>query len=432
MDHVLVGMHSTKEKGIKLDYTIIFVLSLFFFNETIRSIFSIKYGWVNYPLLFFGFLFVTRSLFLKHNVRLVLLFVVTAFSIIVLINTFFLNKGIGYVLMTISNFLLPLFLLTVKINEEDALISLRKFLKFFNIFIFILLVLGIFDYLSHSYIQLLLAKTLFRQNDLGKLILLEHNWGIYRYYSIFGHPLTNAKYFLMFFIMNSIYTKYDRPMINGFLLSALTVLGLLLSGSKTAFVLGVFLIIFLSPIKKNKWFYIMVIILTGVSLLNTSLFQDNLKQRFILGIESGDITSGRNELLKSLIESDIEKPPLFLGGGSGYSREVALSLNGNIYNFEYPLIMLAYDYGIFGMLTIYFCIFIYPIVSFIKNKKYYTLILFCALALMINTNNGIANLNSDALSSFCFTTLILINLGSEPLKKTQNKKLESCSCQIHQ
>ena len=420
-DHSL--HYTAKEEGIRLNYTIIFLLSLFFFNETVRSIFDEKLGWVNLPFLIFGFLFVVRSLLLKGNVRPILLFVVITFSFIVLTNTFFLNKNIGYILMTVSNFLLPLFLLTIKINEEDVLVSLRKFLKFFNIFIIILLGLGIFDYLSHSYIQLLLAKTLFSQNHLGELILLEHNWGIYRYYSIFGHPLTNAKYFLMFFIMNSIYAKYDKLMINGYLLSVLTTLGLLLSGSKTALVLGMLLIIFLNPIKRNKWFYIMAIILVGISLLNTSLFQDNLKQRFIQAVELGDITTGRNELLKRLIESDVERPTLFLGGGSGYSREVALSLNGNIYNFEYPFIMLAYDYGILGMLIIYFCIFIYPIFSFIKNKKYYTLILFLALAIMINTNNGIAELSSDALSSFCFVTLILMNLGSEPLKKKHNKKI---------
>ncbi|MBB5355395.1 hypothetical protein HNR43_001367 [Anoxybacillus mongoliensis] len=423
MNHVL-DMHYAKEKGVKLNYTVIFVLSLFFFNETIRSIFSVKYGWVNYLFLIFGFLFVTRSLFLKSNARFVLLFVVTTFSATVLTNTFFLNRGVGYFLMTISNFLLPLFLLSAKIDEEDALVSLRIFLKFFNVFIIILLGLGIFDYLSHSSIQLLLAQTLFRQNELGDLILLEHSWGIYRYYSIFGHPLTNAKYFLIFFIMNSIYAKYnDKLMINGYLLSIVTILGLLLSGSKTALVLGVFLIIFLNPIKKNKWFYVISVILVAVSFLNTSLFQDNLKQRFIQGIESGDITTGRNELLKLWIKKDIEKPSLFIGGGADYSREIVKKINGNINSFEYPFIMLAYDYGILGMLTIYFCIFIYPIFSLIKNKKYYILMLFLVLSLMINTNNGIANLGSDSLSSFCFITLIIMNLGSGPLKKKHSKKI---------
>lgn len=409
-------------KGIKLNYAILFTISLFFLNETVRSVFNEKLGNVNVLFFIFGTMFLLRSLTVKGKIRYFIFYITLSFSAVVLTNTFFLDKNASYYLMIVSNLLLPIFLLCIKVDKEQSLLALRNSLKVFNVFIAILLVLGVIDYLSHSYIQLFLSRTLFNGLEIGTLIQWENITGIYRYYSIFGHPLMNAEYFLIFFIMNNVYAKHDKQLINGYFISFMTILGLVLSGSKTALVLGIVLVAFFSKMKRNKWFYILLLSGAFVIFLNSSLFQDNLKMRYVQGMESGDLTTGRNELLKTLVSTDGERPQFILGGGAGNSREVAKSLNGNITNFEYPSIMLAYDYGILGFLAIYLCVFIFPAIHFIRKKSFYTLFLFLILSLMVNTNNGIANLNSDALSVFCFMTFLLINLDKEPVRIIEKKK----------
>lgn len=408
-------------KGIKLNYAIIFVLSLFFLNETTRGIFlKGQYQFVNFPFIIFGFIFFTRKFFIKREIRFPVIVVVLAFFLLFLANSLVLKSSISYTLMYIGNLFLPMLLLGIKIEEDQAIISLRKFIIFFNTLIYILLILGVIDYLSNSYLQLFMAKTIFSGSEIGNLILTENRWGIYRYYSIVGHPLKNAEYFLIFLIMNNVYARYKKPLINRYLVSFITILGLLICSSKTALILGLVLVTFFSGIKKKKWIYLMILGFIYLAFFNSSLFQENLKIRYLEGIKSGDLSTGRNDLIQILINSGGELPKLLIGGGSGYSRLVAEQLNGNIHNFEYPVIMLAYDYGIVGMILIYFCMFVYPAYRLIREKNYYNFFLFFSLALMVNSNNGIANIGSDILSSFCFITLILINIQGKSVNKETN------------
>jgi hypothetical protein len=404
-----LNLKANDKYRININFAWFFVIFSFVLTETVRGIFSERLGWMNLPFLL-CFLFYYAIAVKKGRIKLPILTMVLTFSALVLLNTFFLHKGITYTQMTIANLLAPLFMLSIIISQEQALSILKTVLKILNGLIVILTILGVIDYLTQSSLQLLLASTIFSGTQIGDLITTENSWGIYRYYSIIGHPLINAKYYLTFFILNIIYATYAKPIMPRFLVSTITMIGLVLSGSKTALILGLVLIIFFNGLKRRKAFYLFLTVIALTIFFNTSLFQDNLKMRFVQGMEYGDITSGRNILFNQLLESDIEKPSLIVGGGADYSRKIAYSLNGNIFNFEYPFIMLAYDYGIFGMFIIYFCLFLYPIFLFVKRKKYYILFLFLILSLMVNSNNGIANLGSDSLIQLCFINLILINL----------------------
>lgn len=399
-------------KGFKMNFAWIFAVALFVLNENVRSIFSEEMGWVN--IIFFATcICFCLTAIRKRNVRLSIFFIVIFYSIFVLINTAILHKSLSYIIMTLANLIAPMFLLSIKIKHELAIKYLNTVLKILNIVIILLTIIGIFDYVTHSSVQLFLANTVFNGTQFSALISTENSWGVYRYYSIIGHPLTGAKYYLIFFILNNIYSKYERSMINNYLVSIITMTGLFLSGSKTALALGLILVLFFSDFKKNKIVYFLLIVGAMTVLFNTALFENNLKIRYMQGLEFGDMTSGRNVLLKELFSSTIEKPNLFLGGGADYSRLIAESLGGSIHNFEYPVFMLAYDYGIFLTMIMYFLILIYPVIKLKREKKYYILFLFLLLSVMINTNNGIANLGSDSMSQVCFIIFILINLGKE-------------------
>ncbi|KKO51013.1 hypothetical protein [Paenibacillus sp. DMB20] len=406
----LGNMTGTGNGNVRL--ILLVAVFIFFLTDTARSILiNDQFSYYNFPFLLAGTVFLIRAA-VRNSVNYGILYVVFAFSVILYTYSYlFTNYTLAVILQTVISVTLPLFLIGVKVPKPELMQALRIVILLFNALIFLLLGVGVADFLTGGSIQLLMANTIYNGLELGDLIRVERALGIYRYYSFVGHPLANAHYFLVFFILNHIYAKHDRFLLKKMAVTFMTMLGLLLSGSKTGLVLGLFLVIFCSGMKRNRVFYFAGIIAIIVVLFNTPLFEENIKQRFLGGIQSGDITSGRNELLQTLANSRADRPGLLLGGGAGYSREVAKSLNGNIFNFEYPLIMLAYDYGIAGTAIIYFLILIYPVYVLIRNKSYYELVLFIVLSALANSNNGLANLGSDALAQLCFTFFIFRNLG---------------------
>lgn len=404
--------HENSARNVKL--IILVAISIFFLTDTTRSIFiNDQFSYYNVPFLLVGTIFLLRTLG-QHTVHFGILYVVFAFSVIWYTYSYlFTNYSISLIIQTLISVSLPLFFIGIKVHKQELMKALRIVLLLFNMLIVLLLGVGVIDFLSGGSVQLWMASTIYNGVELGELIHVERAIGVYRYYSFVGHPLANAHYFLMFFILNHIYAKHDRFLLHKMLITFVMMFGLILSGSKTALVLGLFLVLFCSRMKKNKLLYYIGLVVIIVVLFNTPLFENNIKQRYLSGIQSGDITSGRNELLQTLVNSRADHPDLLLGGGSGYSREVARSLNGNIFNFEYPLIMLAYDYGITGTAVIYFLILFYPAFVLVRNRNYYEFILFMILTALANSNNGLANLGSDALAQLCFVFFVFRNLGNK-------------------
>ncbi|MGG3445507.1 hypothetical protein CN327_08350 [Bacillus cereus] len=400
------------QREFTLNYSAIFCIALFVLNETTRKMIDPAISAVNILFFVFGGIYVFKSV-LNKRMSPTIFFIVVMFSLLVILNlTLVWSYPTRYTLFTFCNLLIPLLLVGIKIKYEQALEALKVFLRIFNFFIILLFLSGIIDVLTKSGIQLALAATVFKGKELDLLIIKENLSGIYRFYSFAGHPLTNAKYFLIFYIMNKVYAKKVGYLMNRYLITLITMVGLVLCGSKTALVLFVILLIFYSDVKKHKFLYYIGIASLLLVIYNSDLFEDNLKQRFVEGFTSGNISSGRNDLLELLVNSSsAELPGFFYGGGANSSREMALELGGGASNFEYPLIMLAYDYGILGTLIIYICIFFYPIYVFWRNKDFYIMVNFIFLTLMINSNNSIANLSSDYMAQHCFLILLLINIS---------------------
>lgn len=415
--------HFNSDKTIVGKYAVIFFICLFFFNETTRGLMPGKSGYVNVLYLVVGSIFLIKHL-VKKQINFIVFFIVSLFSAIVLMNgKISLNYSTVNIVLTITSLILPLLFICIRVNREEAIAILGRFLKWFNILITILLVVGMTDYVTNSSIQMFLASTIFQGKWMDDLIRLENSTGIYRYYSFIGHPLTNARYFLVFFILNNIYVRNSNQyLLNRYFIIIVTLLGLVLSGSKTAMLLGVLLIIFCSNITKYKWFFYTIVIIFLFVFYNTPLFQENLMQRYADGVSKGDLSTGRNEMIELLIDKGGELPNIFLGGGYGYSRMVAKSLNGGILNFEYPSIMLAYDYGYFNTIIIYICILIYPIIIFLKYRDILSLFSFIALTVMVNGNNGLANLDGDSMAQLCFIVLIMKSISQRKIQNYPNKE----------
>lgn len=392
-------------------------ISVFFLTENIRSIFvNEQFGYYNVIFMAIGGFLLLRFI-RKQDVNFAVTYIVVAFTVIWSSYSYlFLHYSFMRLLQTVISLCLPLFFVGIQVKREVMLTALRVFLLCFNLLILLLLIVGTADFLSGGSIQIYMANTIYSGLEMGDLIRLERTFGIYRFYSFMGHPLTNAQYFLTFFILNHVYARSRKFLLNKYLITMMTMLGLLLSSSKTALILGVFLIVFCSNVKKNKLLYYLGIMIIMIAVLKTPLFENNLMQRYIIGMESGDITSGRNDLLGVWMNSRVEMPGVLFGGGIGHSRAVAESLNGNIFNFEYPLIMLAYDYGITGTALLYLLILLYPVIVLLRGRQYYEFVLYLVLTVMANSNNGLANLGSDALAQLVFLFFIIRNTGTPRAK----------------
>ncbi|NLD46448.1 MAG: hypothetical protein GX660_04515 [Clostridiaceae bacterium] len=403
-----------KIKKITLFLILVVAMSVYIFDEAVRLIFvpeNISY--LN-PLYCASAAIVSVIFIFNRRFNYLNLYLAVLFFGMTMINSYFLGKNTTYMLLVFQAFCMPLFFTCIKLGHGDIKYVLDKFLNIFNVCIILVIILGVIDYITNSSIQLFLADRLFN-GELSDLIYREHGMGIYRYYSILGHPLTTVKFFLVYLVLNLIYNRYFESKINVYILSFTASVGFVLSGSKSALILGGILV-FTSGffIRKNKALYFTLIAIVSILLTSTPLFQENILQRFYQGIESGDLSTGRNELIYRLLEDSSEKPNLVLGKGSGYSRVVAKSLGGGALNFEYPIIMLPYDFSILGTLIIYIIIFIIPVTKFIRNKSYFLLYIFIILFLYENGNNGISSV-SDSLGRFIFVIFTLTNL-SEYLK----------------
>ncbi|WP_368993503.1 hypothetical protein NSQ45_16825 [Caldifermentibacillus hisashii] len=408
-----------KERIITLNYPLLFFVFIFLINENLRLIIKplSRIGYTNIFILIFGLIFLILKFNKKnYNKRsLIIVTITSSFLIFTYINVLSSGQNRGTIFFTICSIIIPLLFIPIKINKEELLNSFSRFLNYFNILIFIILLLGILDYLLNSRIQLFLAKTIFQGSSIANSIYYEQFLNQYRYYSILGHPLTTVRYFIYFFIFNGIYNIECKEKLNYFTLSLITFIGAILCGSKSAFIIVIFLILFFLPTKNIK-LKLVTFVLTFIILiitLNLSFFEDNLKQRFLDSIKSGDISTGRNQLLIDWYNSDIKRPGLLFGDGTGSSVEIAMSLKSSANNFEYPILMFFYDYGIIFTILIFITLFIYPTIFLLKQRKLLILVYYLSIFTFLNTNNAFANFGSDALAQLCFAIMVVINISAK-------------------
>lgn len=390
------------------------IISIFILNEIPRIMLLKKFLSIDTQsnIWLINVLFILSSALLliyyskKRALSIRINFIIFLIEGIIFANTLFGNISIDSFILFVISYMIPLVFISINIDNIDEIVKL--FLKLLNVMIILLTIYGIIDYFTQGSLQLFIADN-FAYGEFQLLIYDEHGY-IYRMYSFLGHPLANANLYLIFFSLNKIYNKYYKTFYNDYILLIITIIGLILSGSRAALILACFLFVFCSGVKRHKWAYYALLAVSLGILFNTSLFQNNLLKRFEYGVKNDDISSGRNTVLKEIIALGV-KPNLIISEGSGYSREITQNAMTGAENFEYPPIMLAYDYGIIEASLIYFIIFIYPLIIFIKNHNYYIFFNYLALFLYANSNNGLANLGGEAMAIFCFIVMLLVNIS---------------------
>lgn len=409
----MAGAHNTgltKPEEATVNLLLGLAFSLFLFSQTTRSMFNhsnLNLS-INVLFAFFGILTI-GILLLKECIDLRVILITLAFAGVVLISVVAAGKSFSQLLKVTVSMLLPFLITGFRLTRPVFESFFKKFMKALNVVCIILFIIGIFDYLSGAVIQTYCAQHNVYDIEFTNLILMERLYGVYRYYSFLGFPLTTAWYFLIFYALNIMYNRYFGKMLNEYLVILITLVGLVLCGSRTALVIGLFLLIFLNNRKhKSSFFLLLSTLSAGLAL--TPLFQNNLMKRFMIGMDSGDFSGGRNEAFLRVVNGYVNQPPIFNGGGISYSRQITLGMGGLINSFEYPLLMFAYDWGIMGTILIYTLILIIPGLICIKNKSYFLLMLFGVIFLYMNGHNDIANY-TDYLGQLCFFAMIIVNMS---------------------
>lgn len=342
---------------------------------------------------------------LRENFNVTLLFFWAMGFLFCLLTFYKASLGFHGISTVLFCYMFPLLIIGINLKKEELTIIFNKCLSLLNTVVCILMVLGIFDYITKGSFQLFLLKYGFFNERYVELVKMESAGGTYRYYSLFGHPLRTAQLFLTFFILNNIFNKYFYTKMNPFIVSVITLIGVTLSNSKTGVLLSLILILFFnsSQSKKGKRIYWFLSLVMLIFLLSSQFFGSTVLKR----VSAADLSGGRNDLVHALINGTIEKPG-FLGGGTNFSLKVSSTGDSGATSFEYPLIMFSYDLGIGPTLFLYIILLIYPLYKLIMYRNYYLAFMLIILSLDVNSYNGLTNVG-DFMLQLSFVIFLTLN-----------------------
>ncbi|MCF0147974.1 MAG: hypothetical protein HUJ77_06195 [Clostridium sp.] len=270
--------------------------------------------------------------------------------------------GISDLIRVIVGFIAPLIIFLLDYTEIRMNLIFPKIVKSFNVFIFI-------AFISQAIMSIKIGRT-------GGII---------------GHPLTAGWYYGIFIGFNIIYYKYFKSKGDFLILLdvSIALTGTVLAAGRISLFICILLSIVytFSCCKKRSIPYLILPILM-VGFLSTPIVNEYIWAKFKETASWGDVSNGRLLGIREMIF--FKKYPNFLfGRGIGYSNYVSQYIFG-VVNFENPILMFAYDYGILNLLLIITIIFINPIRLMLRSKNYLVSMIYMCILIIPFTYNGLA------------------------------------------
>lgn len=331
------------------------------------------------------------------------------------------KNSITTILRNLSMIIMPLYLLTIKINKFEFKEIIINILKILNLFIIIIFIIGIVDPIINFSIMKFFGEYL--TPELSKWINKNTTMIGYRYTSYMGHPLFTKELFIYFFALNNAYYhKFKEQLLNKYLLIVISLVGVLLTGSKSGIMLIMVCILANVILEKN------ILSIISSFLIVTTTYFVGLFNNVILRLQSGSLTTGRAEGWEYIEELGFLKKQFFLGYGENLSVIVSNVVGKSIATagLEYPLRILLYKYGIVCMLMISSIIFIYPLIHLIKNKEFYLLFILSIKIVDVNLYNGLIFKADNMIMYILFVYLLIglsnIKINNKDMEKICNEK----------
>lgn len=343
-----------------------------------------------------------NSLKIKNTTSTIIINMVFFIVIVLYLISVSLSNSLTHPLHYFVVVVLPItFSLLVRMPYDEIVEFFRIWIRYLNVCIFLILICTVID----LFLGLKASQFFASFYNLQNLKLLVSYGRIITY---MGHPLLTAELVLQFFIMNFLYNRFISKNTKNEKFIILISLFLMASTvSKSGSILLVILFILLYFNKSNfKWLVLTFII--GVVMYNAGLF-DSVRERLLISVLMGDITTGRNSSLIYLINAKQLSFNFFSGRYLNSLDETMIAA------LEYPILRWAYQIGIlfsFFMSTLFFII---PLLKLTRKWNFQLIISTLAIIVMYNLSNGLASINDDALIySICI--FIIINLRQLDLR----------------
>ena len=348
----------TKEKIIMYLFFMIVIMS-----QGVREILNniTKTSIFNYHLI--PIIFILLMLFSKSN-KLSVRNLVLIFSIIGFIGIGFIayRYSISQLIRTIIGFIIPLFILLINYKDIDTKYLLPQIVKIFNIFISITFV-----------IQVIMS---IKEGRSGGLV---------------GHPLTSGWYYGIFISLNCIYYKYFKYKKDIFIIKDIFIalIGTVLASGRISLIIVLILsLLYAINCCRNKAIPYVIVPILIIGFLFTPIVDKYIWEKFRETASWGDVTNGRLLGIREMRFFNVY-PKFFIGKGVGYSNYISQYLF-EVVNFENPIIMFSFDYGIITVIMLLLVTFISPIINFIRGRKFLLAINFTAIFIIPFTYNGLA------------------------------------------
>lgn len=315
--------------------------------------------------------------------------------------------------LSICQNLLPLFLVLYRMDEENRQKAVRFALLLFDIFMILFFLLGIEEFFNGRRFLIFIRDFLqTRGYDPAELTRYIADG---RVASIWGHPLTTALLFNLFFSVNLAYGYYYVKNWQRYVLPLFTVsfLGVLMASSKTGF--AVCILLLLAAFWKQKKYYVLAVPVILILYFSGAL--NGLIRRF----ETTSLTTGRMENLLRYFEMGTNRIMWFTGNGSN----ALYSSNPDFYvraGFEFPEIMFAYDFGIVFSIVTMGGLFLYCACRFLARRQWLAFSCYVLLFAQISTYNGYSLRNQDICLLFNGYTMMMLNMASGRQKNTDIKE----------
>ncbi|WP_099345854.1 hypothetical protein [Clostridium tertium] len=314
------------------------------------------------------------------------------FSIIGFIGIGFIANrySISQLIRTTIGFILPLLMLLINYKDVDTNYLLPKILKTFNIFINITFLIQ---------------------------IIMSIKYG--RTGGIVGHPLTSGWYYGIFISLNCIYYKYFNSKKDFFIIKDILIalIGTVLASGRISLIIVLILsLLYAISCCRNKVIPYVILPIILIVFLSTSIVDKYIWEKFRATASWGDITNGRLLGIREMKFFNVY-PKFFTGKGVGYSNYISQYLF-EVVNFENPIIMFSFDYGIITAIMLLIVSFIYPVQNFIRSKNILLAINFTAIFIIPFTYNGLAEtVGIFIVLIFIIYIFLIINNGIKKINK---------------
>lgn len=376
---------------------IIIVLSMFLTGYPFR--YSTFNGFFKYYNIFF---IISELLLIYINRKNLNKKFIGLFIIIVFI--FIISNQVNQLpfLRILNNFFITYFpLLLLSINWDNVKIEkteLKKVIKFYNVFVFIIFLIYIIDVFFGSIIMNFIANFI---PYLSQWIPPRGTSSLhYRYASFLGQYLHTNFIYLSFFFINIYFNKlcsHKEKILPNWVIIMVSFVGVLSSGSKTGLAIMLISLLVLN-VKKIGMLVTSILIFFGSYLLG--LFDLVLNR-----IHSTSVSTGRFEVWESFLNLKNFNLNLFYGYGCGLVDQLRLINfeHAKVIN-ELPLLFMPFEIGLIGTI-IYYYLFYFNII-FNKNVNFTSRFILTMIFLCVNSFNGIL-VTPDTLILYTFAYICI-------------------------